>query len=79
MRLVARYYSQHNQDIGKIIAKISQLHGSVKTVEDLFYKTHGINILLEEAAVDFVIGGCFNRGPTLTPVYRKFCPISSMV
>ncbi|MFZ7126967.1 MAG: AAA family ATPase [Desulfobacterales bacterium] len=56
MEIVASYYSRHIMDIGQVLERIRGLYDDIKAIELEFYKHHDINIVLEEDAIDFVIG-----------------------
>lgn len=56
MDIVASYYAKHIMDIGQVLERIRGLYDDIKGIELEFYKRHDINIVLEEDAIDFVIG-----------------------
>mgnify|MGYP001823087465 CR=1 FL=1 len=45
----------HSMDIGRVIKKIKSFYDDIKKIELYFYKSHDINIVLEENAIDFII------------------------
>ena len=53
--IVATYYVRHNMDIGKVVKQIKSYYDEVKKIELYFFKSHDINIVLEEDAVDFIM------------------------
>jgi endopeptidase Clp ATP-binding regulatory subunit ClpX len=53
--VVATYYTKHIMEIEKAIKKIKSLYDDIKRIELYFFKSHDINIVLEDDAVDFII------------------------
>ena len=58
-------------DIEKVLKKIKSYYEETKTIELFFIKNHGINIVLEEEAIDHIIGQCFGARGTPETYYRK--------
>ena len=54
--LIAGYYSHHTINIEGAMTKIAFLYEQIKTIEINFLKSHGINIVLEEETIDYIIG-----------------------
>jgi hypothetical protein len=69
--LVATCYAKNTLDIGNIIAKIKSFYDEIKKIELYFYKNHDINIVLEEDAIDFIIGQLIDDSLELKLVYQK--------
>jgi len=57
--IVADQYSRSANDIGRIIQKIKDYYDEIKAVELRFLKTHDINLVLEDNAIDHVIKNIF--------------------
>jgi hypothetical protein len=57
-------------DIEKVLTKIKSYYEETKTIELYFIKNHGINIVLEEEAIDYIIEQCFNSQSTPEGYYR---------
>ncbi len=53
--IVATYYCKRVLDIGNVIGKIKSFYDEIKKIELYFYKSHDINIVLEEDAIDYII------------------------
>jgi endopeptidase Clp ATP-binding regulatory subunit ClpX len=68
---VAKYYSKHIMDVGKVIKKIKSYYDDVKKIELYFFKNHDINIVLEENAIDFIIEKIVNEDVNLDALYRQ--------
>jgi len=69
--LVATCYAKNTLDIGNVIAKIKSFYDEIKKIELYFYKNHDINIVLEEDAIDFIIGQLIDDSLELKLVYQK--------
>jgi len=69
--LVATCYAKNTLDIGNVIAKIKSFYDEIKKIELYFYKNHDINIVLEEDAIDFIIGQLIDDSLDLKLVYQK--------
>jgi endopeptidase Clp ATP-binding regulatory subunit ClpX len=52
---VAAYYSKHIADVGRIIEKIKSFYDEAKKLELLFFNDYGVNIVLEEDAIDHIV------------------------
>jgi len=53
--VIAEYYTTHILDTGSTIKRIKSFYDGVKKIELYFFKTHDINIVLEEDAIDYII------------------------
>ncbi|WP_155320196.1 AAA family ATPase [Desulfosarcina alkanivorans] len=71
IRLVADAYCRQVTDIEKVLKKLKSYYEETKTIELYFIKNHGINIVLEEEAIDAIIGQCFNTRETPEGYYRN--------
>ncbi len=69
--MVATFYARHIMDVGHVIQRVKQLHDEIKKIELYFYKTHDINIVLEEEAVDFIIEQVIDDILTLQELEKK--------
>ncbi|OQX22449.1 MAG: ATPase [Desulfobacteraceae bacterium IS3] len=67
----ADFYCKRIMDIGSVIRKIKSLSDEVKKIELCFYKKHDINIVMEEDAIDFIMGEFIHSDATLDDVYKK--------
>jgi hypothetical protein len=68
---IAEYYSKNATDIGKILDKIRSYYHQIKTIELYFLKTHDINIVLEDSAIDFMIENIIRGVLELKNVYSQ--------
>ena len=71
IELAANAYCRQVTDIEKVLKKIKSYYEETKTIELYFIKNHGINIVLEEEAIDHIIGQCFNAQNTLEGYCRE--------
>jgi hypothetical protein len=71
IELAAKAYCRRVTDIEKVLKKVKSYYEETKTIELYFIKNHGINIVLEEEAIDFIIGECFHAQQTPEAYYRK--------
>ncbi len=53
--LVADFYVTHIMDVGAVLRRIKSFADDVKNIELYFYKTHDINIVMEDDAIDFLV------------------------
>jgi endopeptidase Clp ATP-binding regulatory subunit ClpX len=53
--LVAEFYVNHVMDVGAVLRRIKSFADDVKNIELYFYKTHDINIVMEDDAIDFLV------------------------
>ncbi|MGD8701931.1 MAG: AAA family ATPase [Desulfosarcina sp.] len=70
IELAAKVYCRQVSDIEKVLTKIKSFYEETKTIELYFIKNHGINIVLEEEAIDHIIQQCFNSQITPEAYYR---------
>ena len=71
IELVAKAYGSLVTDIEKVLKKIKTYYEETKTIELYFIKNHGINIVLEEEAIDHIIGQCFSDRGKPEDYYRR--------
>jgi endopeptidase Clp ATP-binding regulatory subunit ClpX len=71
IELAAKAYCRLVTDIEKVLKKIKSYYEETKTIELFFIKNHGINIVLEEEAIDHIIGQCFGARGTPEAYYRR--------
>jgi ATP-dependent Clp protease ATP-binding subunit ClpX len=71
IQLMADYYGRHIVDIEKVIAKITSLYEKVKTIEIEFLKNNGLNIILEEEAIDYIIGQWLVHPVDMDAIYTQ--------
>ncbi|MBW2179304.1 MAG: ATPase, partial [Deltaproteobacteria bacterium] len=55
INIAARFYAKHIMDIGKVINRIKFYCDEIKKMELDFFKSHNINIVLEDDAIDFIL------------------------
>ncbi|OEU64310.1 MAG: ATPase [Desulfobacterales bacterium S5133MH16] len=53
--IIAEHYTRHIMDTGITIKRIKSFYDEIKKIELYFFKTHDINIVLEEDAIDYII------------------------
>jgi ATP-dependent Clp protease ATP-binding subunit ClpX len=71
IELVARDYCRKVTDIEKVLKRIKSLYEETKTIELYFIKNHGINIVLEEEAIDAIIEKCIDSQGTPETYYQS--------
>ncbi|MEW5910266.1 MAG: AAA family ATPase, partial [Thermodesulfobacteriota bacterium] len=69
--IVAAYYGNHILEVGAAVEKIKSFYDDVKKIELYFYKSHDINIVLEEDAIDHIISRTVNHQLDLKDFYKK--------
>ena len=65
MGIVADYYSRHITDIGNALQRVKKYYDLTKQIELSFYNRQDINIVLEDDAIDYIIGQVVNKGADL--------------
>ena len=68
--LAADAYARKVADIEKVLTRIKSYYEETKTIELYFIKNHGINIVLEEEAIDALIEQCFHSQRSPESFYR---------
>jgi len=58
-------------DVGSAVEKIKSSYDEIKKIELYFYKSHDINIVLEEDAVDYIIEQLINTPLDIKAFYKK--------
>jgi endopeptidase Clp ATP-binding regulatory subunit ClpX len=71
MDIVAHYYTKQAIDVGKAIQQIRSYYDEVKKIELYFFKNHDINIVLEDEAIDTIIGKFVHSGTHLDEFYQQ--------
>ncbi|MFC1812412.1 AAA family ATPase [Thermodesulfobacteriota bacterium] len=69
--ILADFYTKNTMDIGNIIKKIKNYCDEVKKMELSFFKSHDINIVLEEDAIDFIIEQIVHFDITIDDFYKQ--------
>jgi ATP-dependent Clp protease ATP-binding subunit ClpX len=69
--LIADVYSMGTWEINAVIAKIGTYYDQIKKVEAYFYKTHDLNISLDEGAIDAVVLRMFSSPTALGDFYKE--------
>ena len=71
MDIVALFYSKNIMDIESVIKHIKSNYDAIKKIELYFFKSHDINIVLEEDAIDFIMMQLIESSIGLDDVYQK--------
>jgi endopeptidase Clp ATP-binding regulatory subunit ClpX len=71
IELAAEVYCRRVTDIEKVLNTIKGYYEETKGIELYFIKNHGINIVLEEEAIDVIIAQCLRRHITPQAYYRN--------
>jgi len=69
--IVADFYTKNTMDIGNIIKKIKDYCDEIKKMELSFFKSHDINIVMEEDAIDFIIEQIVHFDITVDDFYKQ--------
>ncbi len=69
--IVATYYCKRVLDIGNVIGKIKSFYDEIKKIELYFYKSHDINIVLEEDAIDYIIDQLVTSHVDIKDYYKQ--------
>ena len=71
IELAAHIYCRQVTDIDKVLKRVKFYYEETKTIELYFIKNNGINIVLEEEAIDAIIAHCINTASTPEGFYRQ--------
>ena len=71
IEIVADQYSQNASDIGRILKKIQDYFKEIKAIELQFLKTHDINLVLEDSAIDYIIDNIFGARLKLKALFKQ--------
>lgn len=71
MRIIAEAYVRQTLDIGRVIGQIKAYTDDIKKIELYFYKSHDINMVLEEDAVDYIIEQKIRWGIDFSSFYKQ--------
>jgi hypothetical protein len=69
--IVAAYYGKQVLDIGSVIKKIRSCYDEIKKTELIFFKNHDINIILEDDAIDYIIGQIVGNALHVDDFYKQ--------
>jgi len=70
--LIARFYSEKESDIENIFKQVKICYEDIKSIELNFLKEYGINVVLEEEAIDLVIEQYIKSSIQIDDFYIKF-------
>ncbi len=73
IQLIASYYCSHTVDMEGVISNLAYLYEQTKTIEMNFLKNNGINIVLEDETIDYIIGQWLEHPVDIDAVYKKLC------
>ena len=65
------YYCSSIADADHTMRKIKSCYDDIKKIEGYYYQSHGINLVLEEEAVDAIIEDVITKDMELKAVFRK--------
>ncbi|MGD9213017.1 MAG: AAA family ATPase, partial [Desulfobacteraceae bacterium] len=71
VKLVATQYVTDVIDIEKALQHIKRSYDQIKTIEFHFLKNFGINLALEDDAIDHMIGKLITKAETIDSYYKK--------
>lgn len=69
--IIAAFYCKYIMDIENIIKKIKFYSDEIKKIELYFFKNHDINIVMEEDAIDFIMGQFINSTTKIEDFYKQ--------
>ena len=69
--IVAAYYTKHVVEVETALKRIKTYCDELKEIELYFYKTHDINIVLEEDAVDYILDQFVELNVQAKDFYKK--------
>jgi endopeptidase Clp ATP-binding regulatory subunit ClpX len=69
--ILATFYCRHVMDINHTIKKIKLFYDEIKKLELSFFKSHDINIVLEDDAIDYIIEQVVTLSASITSFYDR--------
>jgi len=69
--ILATFYGRHVVDINHAVQKIKSIYDEVKKLELSFFKSHDINIVLEDDAVDYITEQVVDSSASIPAVYDR--------
>jgi hypothetical protein len=69
--IVADQYSKNATDISRIILKIKAYYDGIKATELQFLKSHDVNLVMEDSAIDHVINNIFGSKINLKELFKR--------
>ena len=72
IRTIAAYYEKKQLTVGDAIDQVRQFYENSKRIEMQFYQKHGINIVFEEEATDFIVERMAVNGLTVDRLFDQF-------
>ena len=70
--LLGEYYSRHTVDIEGALTRLAYLYEQTKTIEMNLLKNSGLNIILEEETIDYIIEHWLENRVDVDAIYKKF-------
>ncbi len=70
-KMIADYYCRHITSLDLAFKKIKTYYDQAKQIELYFFNKHDINIILEEDAIDFIIGRMINSSVPFDDILDK--------
>jgi ATP-dependent Clp protease ATP-binding subunit ClpX len=71
IEIVAGQYSKHATDISRILKKVKVYYNEIKAIELQFLKSHDINLVLEDTAIDYIIDNIFGEKLNLKELFKR--------
>ena len=69
--ILATFYCRHVMDINHAIQKIKNFYDEIKKLELSFFKSHDINIVLEDDAIDYIIEQVVKAASSIESFYDR--------
>ncbi|MEW6671475.1 MAG: AAA family ATPase [Thermodesulfobacteriota bacterium] len=69
--ILATFYCRHVMDINHAVQKIKTFYDEIKNLELSFFKSHDINIVLEDDAVDYIIEQVVSSSASIASFYDR--------
>jgi len=69
--ILATFYCRHVMDINHAIQKIKNFYDEIKKLELSFFKSHDINIVLEDDAIDYIIEQVVKSASSIESFYDR--------
>jgi len=71
IEIVAEQYGRYAVDISRILKKIKTYYDQIKSIELQFLKSHDINLVLDDTAIDYIIANIMGAKLKLKELFKR--------
>ncbi len=71
IEIVAEQYSRYAVDINRILKKVKTYYDQIKSIELQFLKSHDVNLVLDDTAIDYIIENIIGAKLKLKELFKR--------